>query len=1039
MRRPGRTLTLERLEPRQLLALTHLYTFNDGLANDWIGNAHGTLFNGATVTAGQLVLANAGVTSGQTGVIQHMRLPAGVLPSVGSFTVEVWFTATDAAAWARVFDVGDQSAGLGNSYVFFTPQSGFDDSRGVVRAAGADERIASGVTTDDGVQHMAAIVVDAAANTLRLAIDGVEVSATPLDGVHAGSINDALAYLGRSLFNADPGLTGSINELRIYDEARSAADVNLDASAGPSTAAKSPLVRQLEYLDRGVVAIRRSSSQMYVSWRLLATDPADVAFNVYRIAGQGAPVKLNATPIITTTDFVDSSANFSVANTYFVRPVLNGVELAASESWTVLANTAVGYFLEVPLQVPSGGTTPSGENYTYSANDASVGDVDGDGQYEIILKWDPSNSKDNSQSGYTGNVYLDAYKLDGTRLWRIDLGRNVRAGAHYTPFLVYDFDGDGRAEVVARTAEATVDGVGTVIGNPNADYRNSSGYILSGPETMTIFNGLTGAIIHSIPLQPTRGSVSSWGDNYGNRVDRFQLTVAYLDGVHPSFVLGRGYAGPQSGFSARNEVAAYDFRNGELSVRWVFQAATNGQNPGYVGQSAHSITVGDVDNDGKDEIITGASALDDNGALLYNTGLGHGDALHMTDMDPSRPGLEVFMPHEGTGGNGHIGASLRDARTGALMAAPTVVQNSEGDWPDVGRGVAADIDPTSPGYEFWDSYHGSVYDAQGNVLYAKPGNMHVNHLIWWDADLERETLDGTTISNWNYTTHGRANIDLNPNQSGTQSAPGVSSNNGSKSNPSLTADIFGDWREEAIWRTSNSTALRIFTTPVSANNRLDTLMHDSQYRQAIAWQNSGYNQPPHPSFFLGAGMAAPPTPQIYVVLNGDYNGDLVVDALDLSQWSANFGQSSGANHDDGDSDGDSDVDGADFLAWQRQLGTSAAPPAAAATLTSGDRSLAVFASSSQADANAAADLALRDAVFTRLAGAFASPNVPRAIASRPSDRPAPVVPSPAMVDNTKDPTGIAASSSRSAPIDGDEASDSPLELALQAVLLDEQL
>lgn len=948
-RRPARRLSFERLEDRQLLSLTHLYTFNDGLANDWIGSAHGTLFNGATITGGQLVLSNVGVTSGQTSTVKYMRLPANVLAG-GDASIEVWYTATDSPDWARVFDIGNQSGGNGDSYLFFSPQSGAADSRAVLHPSAASERIASGLTTDDGSQHMAAIVIDTAADALRLYLDGTFAGSSPLAGASAGSVNDTLTYLGRSLFNADPGFTGSINELRIYDHALDDATIAANAAAGPSTATKSPLVRQMEYLNRGIVAIRNASTTVHIGWRLLGTDPAGIAFNLYRSANGAPAVKLNSTPLTQTTDFTDTTStglNLSVSNSYFVRPVIGGVEGAASESFLLAANTPTRLYLNVPLQVPAGGTVvvpagtqtpPSGTlDYTYAANDASVGDVDGDGQYEIILKWDPTNAQDNANEGLTGPVLVDAYRLDGTLLWRINLGRNIRAGAHYTQFLVYDFDGDGRAEVVMKTADGTVDGTGAVIGNAAADYRDGYtgtgdsrwGRVLTGPEYLTVFNGLTGAAMQTISFSPERGSVTSWGDNYGNRVDRFLATVAYLDGVHPSIVMARGYY-------AKTRLTAYDWRNGQLTQRWAFDSTVGG-NGAYGGQGNHNLSVADVDGDGKDEIIYGAMALDDTGVGLYTTGLGHGDALHVSDMLPSRPGLEVFQPHESPSSYGGAGGEYRDARTGQLIFGIP----STG---DVGRGVAFDIDPNHEGYEMWattaDPEGGPrmIYNSQGQAIYATPGNMFYNFGVWWDADLLRELEDGTTISDWNYTTAGRSNYDLDPASSGT-TAPNASSNNGTKSTPSLSGDILGDWREEVIWRRSDNTALEIFTTAIPATNRLVTLMHDSQYRQAIAWQNVAYNQPPHPGFFLGAGMALPATPQIYTtkfnpVLAGDYNGDSVVDMGDFVIWRKTIGTTDMR----ADGDGDGSIGQGDYAVWAANFGNSGPPQPILAFATGGPAS-----------------------------------------------------------------------------------------------------
>jgi rhamnogalacturonan endolyase len=693
--------------------------------------------------------------------------------------------------------------------------------------------------------------------------------------------------------------------------------------------------RQMEFLDRGVVAVRRSASQAYVGWRMLGTDPADVAFNLYRSAAGGQPVKLNAAPLTQTTDFLDATVNFAVANTYFVRPIIAGVELTSGGSFTLPANGPVQQFLSVPLQIPPGGVTPLGDPYSYNANDASVGDFDGDGQYEIILKWDPSNSKDNSQSGYTGNVYIDAYKLDGTRLWRIDLGRNIRAGAHYTQFMVYDLDGDGKAEVAMKTAPGTIDGQGAAVllgrDSAAADYRNSSGYVLSGPEYLTVFNGETGAEMATVPFAVARGSVESWGDDYGNRVDRFLAGIACLDGQRPSLIMGRGYY-------ERSTLSAWNWRDGQLTQQWVFDTEDATPDSAYEEMGAHSLSIGDVDGDGKDEIIYGAATIDDDGSGLYSSGFGHGDALHVSDMDPSRPGLEVFQVHENPNLHQGNGGTLRSAATGALLVG---VPGGT----DVGRGVAFDIDPR-PGYEFWTSANGSIYNVDGTIVAAKPSNMHQNFGVWWDADLFRETLDGTTVSDWNHVTDGRVNFDLNPG-SGT-SPPNVSSNNGTKANPALSADLLGDWREEIIWRRSDNTALHIYTTTIPATNRLYTLMHDTQYREAIAWQNVAYNQPPHPSFFLGDGMKLPPPPDIYTVAAnptpaGDFNGDRQVDDDDLSVWRQTFGSSGATTHVPGDGDADGVVDGADFLLWQRNIQSAAASSAPHNEISKSDRDAAYAA------------------------------------------------------------------------------------------------
>ena len=567
---------------------------------------------------------------------------------------------------------------------------------------------------------------------------------------------------------------------------------------------------QAEKLDRGLISVRSGSGNL-VQWRLLGTEAAGTGFNVYR---DGTKI---AGPVTAGTDYLDSGASASAS--YTVRAVVDGTEQAASGAALKFSN---GY-LDVPISKP-------GTDYT--ANDASVGDLDGDGQLEIVLKWDPTNSKDNSQSGVTGNVFVDAYELNGTRLWRIDLGRNIRAGAHYTQFQVYDYDGDGKAEVAMKTADATKSGTGQVIGNSSADYRNSSGYVLSGPEYLTMFNGKTGAILDTVDYAPLRGTVSSWGDSYGNRVDRFLAGTAYLDGQRPSLIMARGYY-------TRAVIVAWDFRNGKLTKRWTFDSNDSGKTS-YAGQGNHQLITADVDQDGKQEIVYGAAAIDDNGAPLWNTKNGHGDTAHLGDLIPSRPGLEYYKVDE----DGSKPASwMADAKTGQILwSTPANGDN--------GRGVSEDIYAGSAGAESWSSTDSQLLNTSGVGIGRKPSS--TNFLSWWDADTSRELLDGTHIDK--YGTGGDTRL---------LTGASVHSNNSTKATPSLSGDILGDWREEVIWPTSDDSALRIYATPIATTTRVWTLLHDQQYRTAIAWQNTAYNQPPHTGFFLGSPFTMPAQPKIY--------------------------------------------------------------------------------------------------------------------------------------------------------------------------------
>jgi len=597
--------------------------------------------------------------------------------------------------------------------------------------------------------------------------------------------------------------------------------------------------RQVEKLGRGVVAMVQPEGKRFVSWRLLATDAPGVAFNVYRSQGSGVLQKLNAAPLTGATNFVDASARPELASKYLVRAVLGGREAASLAPFALAANAPERPYLSVPLKTPAG----------YAPNDASVADLDGDGEYEIVLH-QVGRSKDNSQDGQTDPPILQAYKLDGTLLWSINLGRNIREGAHYTQFMVYDLDGDGRAEVVCKTADGTTDGVGTVIGDAKADWRNPSGRILSGPEYLSVFDGMTGRALattryipgrHPETENPTPAQLKAvWGDGYGNRPDRFLACVAYLDGVHPSVVMCRGYY-------TRTVLAAWDWRGGKLTSRWVFDTNTPG-NEKFAGQGNHNLSVADVDGDGRDDIVYGKMCVGSDRKGLYSTGIGHGDALHVSDLDPARPGLEVFSIQERFD---DAGVNFFDARTGqVLWKKASLKAGADGEGP--ARGLALDIDPRYEGAECWAAGAGLgniLWDCKGNVIGNKvpPCNMGV----FWDGDAQSEILDGTRIGKWDYL--GAVTTPL-------LDAAGFDCVS-TKANPCLSADILGDWREEVIWRTKDNNELRIFSSTLPTPYRVPTLMSDMVYRLGIAWQNVGYNQPPHLSYDLASALARQAAPR----------------------------------------------------------------------------------------------------------------------------------------------------------------------------------
>lgn len=594
--------------------------------------------------------------------------------------------------------------------------------------------------------------------------------------------------------------------------------------------------RQLELLDRGVVALKTGDG-VYLSWRFLGTDTADTSFDVYR-DGE----RITDVPITDSTNYLDASG--TVEASYVIHTLQNGVETEQSKPVSVWENQ----YLDIPIDKPAPGMTPDTtkteeeRTYNYMPNDAACGDLDGDGEYEIVLKWMPSNSGDNMADGYRGNVYLDAYKLNGKKLWRIDLGVNIRAGAHYTPFLVYDFDGDGYAELVCKTADGTVDGKGKVIGETGKDWRDNRGVILQGPEYLTLFDGQTGEALDTINYEPGRGihgtegvlNKDYWGDDFGNRSERYLAAVAYLNGKTPSVLVSRGYY-------VNFGMTAYDIVDKKFRKRWFFDTAEEG-NETFAGQGNHNLAVADVDEDGYDEIVFGACTIDHDGTGLYSNELGHGDAIHVGDFDLDNPGLEIFSCFE----HEPYGAALRKAATGEFIFRYTADS-------DTGRCVAGNFRADIPGAEYAASMTKDMWDSNGDVIgeWKDVTKWMQNFAIYWDGDLEQEAMERTMIEGY-----GKGRV-LN--------AEGVTYINSTKANSSLAADLLGDWREEVLWPSQDGTFLRLYHTTYPTEYRIATLMHDAQYRVQIATQNVGYNQPAHTSFFLGTGYDLPEQPQIEVV------------------------------------------------------------------------------------------------------------------------------------------------------------------------------
>ena len=673
-----------------------------------------------------------------------------------------------------------------------------------------------------------------------------------------------------------------------------------------SAACKTPVTGTLtpgnleKYSDRALVAVNLAGEKgaetlisatdkdgntltkgVYLSWRSFEADfdndnNLKTTFTVYR---DGVAIAEN----VSVTNMVDEGG--TSASTYKVvgsNDSAIGVKAVDTRCWE-------HQYLELNLYAPADETMPeyNGEVATcdYSANDMSLGDLDGDGVLELIVKWYPSNAKDNSGYGFTGKTFLDAYDVNWATgevslLYRIDMGINIRSGAHYTQFQVWDYDGDGKAEIAVKTAPGTTvlrptDGTANTLAEaeyidvPSSslptekiseknDYRNASGYVLDGPEYFTMFNGEDGSILDTTDFVPARGNVGAWGDAYGNRVDRFLSATAYLDGEKPYAVFSRGYY-------TRTCLTAYYVNNeGKLDVYWAFD--TNEAGSEYEAQGNHGLSVNDVDNDGKDEIIYGSLTVDHDGTVKYSTGLGHGDAMHVSDWVEWNDGLEIMDVHEHDDAAYHV--EIHDAETGEILM---------GYWTgkDTGRGVAADIDPTSAGAEWWsiasptyegndepswDSTDGEVYSTQskvGALIKLADRTPASNASIFWDGDLLSEVQDhtfnkeayaptGVKLYKWDYEKEEQVEL---------LSSTEIWSSNGTKGNLGIIADFLGDWREEIIARcAADKNKVRVYTTTIQTDYVVPCLLENLAYREGVAWENVGYNQPANLSYLLSEGL-----------------------------------------------------------------------------------------------------------------------------------------------------------------------------------------
>lgn len=621
-------------------------------------------------------------------------------------------------------------------------------------------------------------------------------------------------------------------------------------------------------------------SSALISWRLLLTDPANIGFDIYKSEDGGEEVKLNEEPITKTTCWVDKDIDPAKVNYYRVT-LANQEETLCDYTFT--SEMATKFYREIVLRsdVPD-------VALTYAPDDIQLGELDGDGELEIVVKREPYDGA--NQGGWrNGTTLLEAYKMDGTFLWRIDLGVNIRSGSHYTSYILYDFDGDGLCEIAFRSSEGTKFPNGRIITDEHGfvnDYRlrdtngtgwysgkslhSTAGLIMEGPEYISICRGFDGCEITRTPNIP-RGHEdeskvsraqywdSYWGDDYGNRMDRFFIGAAYLDGIpdettgirksNPSLIISRG-------IYKNWQVWALDLQGNQLVNRWKFDTADHSSK--WLAMCSHCFRVADLDGDGKDEILYGSAAIDDNGGELWCTGNGHGDCLYVGKFIQNRKGLQIvacFEESRDYEGQGHgYACQVIDARDGSLITghAQGLPQNES----DIGRCIVADVDSDNPDFEYWSSAQQGMLSCNGGKLVSSSyptgigGGVMYNAAIYWSGQSTREMYDRACITSY------KENPDMNKSNKNRLIYFGhYGSNDGnhdSKYNPCYYGDFLGDYREEVILGSSDYRSIYIFSTNHPTTHRLRHLMTDHNYDMSQAMQNMGYNQGTNLGYYVGA-------------------------------------------------------------------------------------------------------------------------------------------------------------------------------------------